>query len=90
MPPVIGELDVSVIAAEVGDAMSARRGGSAPLSTNPPRSRSGNARSCMRIASYAVDLHERLIQMPPPLRIAAHLCDPPPDRLMADVDHALG
>jgi hypothetical protein len=26
MPPVIGELDVTVIAAEVGDAMSARLG----------------------------------------------------------------
>jgi ABC-type long-subunit fatty acid transport system fused permease/ATPase subunit len=79
---------------------------SAPLSTNQPRSRSGNARSCMRIATYAVDLHERLIQMPPPLRIAAHVRDPPfsdlsgehraesvppkPDRLMADVDPALG
>src|SRR5208282_6132894 len=28
------------------------------------------------IAELAVDLHERLIQMPAPLRIAAHLRDP--------------
>ena len=58
------------------------------------------------IAELAVDLHERLIQMPPPLRIAAHvrhpllsdlsgkhraeLVPPKPNRLMADVDPALG
>src|SRR5208337_5420444 len=57
------------------------------------------------IAEFAVDLHERLIQMPPPLRIAAHVRYPPlsdlgskhrkpvppkPDCLMADVDPALG
>ena len=29
------------------------------------------------IAVLAVDLHERLIQMPPPLRIPAHVRDPP-------------
>src|SRR5271157_1941702 len=58
------------------------------------------------IAELAVDLHEGLIQMPPPLRIAAHVrhpllsdlsgehrakpVPPKPDRLMADVDPALG
>src|SRR5260370_31068887 len=58
------------------------------------------------IAELAVDLHERLIQMPTPLRIAAHVRYPPlsdlgskhwaepvlpePDGLMADVDPALG
>jgi len=58
------------------------------------------------IAELAVDLHEDLVQMPPPLRIAAHVRDPPPsdlggehrakpvppkpNRLMADVDPALG
>jgi hypothetical protein len=58
------------------------------------------------IAELAVDLHERLIQMPTPLRIATHVRDallsdlgskhrtkpvpPKPDRLMADVDPALG
>src|SRR5208337_3938519 len=58
------------------------------------------------IAEFAVDLHERLIQMPTPLRIAAHLrhpllsdlggkhrakpVPPKPDHLMADVDPALG
>jgi hypothetical protein len=36
MPPVIGELDVTVIAAEVGDAMSARLGfGSAIYQSAP-------------------------------------------------------
>src|SRR5271165_4627173 len=59
-----------------------------------------------QIAELAVNLHERLIQMPTPLRIAAHVRYPPfsdlgskhrskpvppkPDRLMADVDPALG
>jgi hypothetical protein len=58
------------------------------------------------IAELAVDLHEHLIQMPTPLRIPAHVRYPPlsdlgskhrakpvppkPDRLMADVDPALG
>src|SRR5271157_1757586 len=58
------------------------------------------------IAKLAVDLHERLIQMPTPLRIPAHVrypllselgskhrakpVPPKPDRLMADVDPALG
>src|SRR5208337_2830204 len=58
------------------------------------------------IAELAVDLHERLIQMPTPLGIAAHVRDPllsdlggkhrakpippKPDRLMADVDPPLG
>ena len=58
------------------------------------------------IAELAVDLHERLIQMPPPLRIAAHVRNaslsdprgeyrakpvpPEPDGLVADVDPALG
>src|SRR5271166_4541983 len=58
------------------------------------------------IAELAVDLYKRLIQMPPPLKIAAHVRDPllsdlggkhrakpvppKPDRLMADVDPALG
>src|SRR5271165_3752745 len=62
--------------------------------------------SAPEIAELAVDLHERLIQMPPPLRIPAHVRYPPfsdlsakhraesvppkPDRLMADVDPALG
>jgi hypothetical protein len=61
--------------------------------------------SAPEIAELAVDLHERLIQMPPPLRIPAHVRHPPfsdlsgkhraesvppkPDRLMADVDPAL-
>src|SRR5271168_3177135 len=59
-----------------------------------------------QIAELAVDLHERLIQVPTPLRIAAHvrgasLADlgsehwakpvpPQPDGLVADVDPALG
>jgi hypothetical protein len=59
-----------------------------------------------KIAKLAVDLHERLIQMPTPLRVAAYVRYPPlsdlgskhrtkpvppkPDRLMADVDAALG
>src|SRR5271168_3772968 len=59
-----------------------------------------------QIAELAVDLHERLIQVPTPLRIAAHvrgasLADlgsehwakpvpPEPDGLVADVDPALG
>src|SRR6202034_550859 len=58
------------------------------------------------VAELAVDLHEDLIQMPAPLRIAAHVCDasltnlgrehrakpvpPEPDGLVADVDPALG
>ena len=58
------------------------------------------------IAELAVDLHEDLIQMPAPLRIAAHVRDasladlrgehwakpipPESDGLMADVDPALG
>ena len=62
--------------------------------------------SAPEIAELAVDLHERLIQMPPPLRMPAHVRYPPfsdlsgkhraetvppkPDRLMADVDPALG
>src|SRR5208282_1655576 len=57
-----------------------------------------------QITELAVDLHERLIQMPTPLRIAAHVRDSPlsdlgskhrakpvppkPYRLMADVDPA--
>src|SRR5208282_3343449 len=59
-----------------------------------------------KIAELAVDLHEHLIQMPAPLRIAAHARDasltnlgsehwakpvpPQPDGLVADVDPALG
>jgi hypothetical protein len=59
-----------------------------------------------KIAKLAVDLHKRLIQMPTPLRVAAYVRYPPlsdlgskhrtkpvppkPDRLMADVDPALG
>ena len=58
------------------------------------------------IAELAVDLYERLIQMPAPLGIGAHMRDPPlsdlggkhrpepvapkPNGLMADVDPALG
>ena len=58
------------------------------------------------VAELAVDLHEVFIQMPAPLRIAAHVCHSPladlggehwakpvppkPDGLMADVDPALG
>src|SRR5271157_365468 len=58
------------------------------------------------IAELAVDLYKRLIQMPTPLRIAAHVrypllsdlggkdrakpVPPKPNRLMADVDPALG
>src|SRR5271165_4136081 len=58
------------------------------------------------IAELAVDVHERLIQMPPPLRIAAHMRNAPlsdlggeygakpvppePNGLVADVDPALG
>ena len=58
------------------------------------------------IAELAVDLHKDLIQMPAPVRIAAHMRDasladlggehwakpvpPEPDGLMADVDPALG
>src|SRR5271157_2174692 len=58
------------------------------------------------IAELAVDLHEGLIQMPPPLRIATHVrhpllsdlggehrakpVPPKPDGLVADVDPALG
>src|SRR5271156_6834183 len=58
------------------------------------------------IAELAVDLHKDLVQMPAPLRIAAHVRDasiadlrgehrakpvpPEPDRLMADVDPAFG
>jgi len=58
------------------------------------------------IAELAVDLHKDLVQMPPPLRIAAHVrypllsdlggehrakpVPPKPDGLMADVDPALG
>src|SRR5271169_6111319 len=58
------------------------------------------------IAELAVDLHKHLIQMPPPLRIAAYVrypllsdlggehrakpVPPKPDGLMADVDPALG
>ena len=57
------------------------------------------------ITEPAVDLHKDLVQMPPPLRIAAHVRDPPladlggehrakpvppePHGLMADVDPAL-
>src|SRR5271170_5699881 len=59
-----------------------------------------------QIAELAVDLHEHLIQMPAPLRIAAHVRDasltnlggehrakpapPEPNGLVADVDPALG
>src|SRR5208337_3868799 len=62
--------------------------------------------SAPEIAELAVDLLERLIQMPTPLRIAAHVRDPlladlggkhrakpvppKPDRLMADIDPPLG
>jgi hypothetical protein len=62
--------------------------------------------SAPEIAELAVDLHKHLIQMPPPLRIAAPVRDsllsdlgseqrakpvpPKPDRLMANVDPALG
>jgi hypothetical protein len=62
--------------------------------------------SAPEIAELAVDLHERLVQMPTPLRIAAHARYPllsdlggehrakpvPPksDRLLTDVDPALG
>src|SRR5271156_5476301 len=58
------------------------------------------------IAELAVDLHEHLIQMPAPLRIAAHMrypllsnlggehrpkpIPPKPDCFVADVDPALG
>src|SRR5271166_1555738 len=58
------------------------------------------------VAELAVDLHKELIQMPAPLRIAAHMRDasladlggehrakpvpPEPDGLMADVDPELG
>jgi hypothetical protein len=58
------------------------------------------------IAELAVDLHEDLVQLPPPLRIAAHMrhasladlggehwakpVPPEPDGLVADVDPALG
>src|SRR5208337_4456331 len=58
------------------------------------------------IAELAVNLHERLIQMPPPLRIAAHVHNAPlsdlggeyrakpvppePDGLVAEVDPSLG
>jgi hypothetical protein len=58
------------------------------------------------VAEPAIDLHERLVQMPTPLRIAAHVCYPPladlggehrakpvppkPNGLMADVDPTLG
>ena len=63
-----------------------------------------SALSCL--AELAVDLPKHLIQMPAPLRIAAHVRDaspadlrgehrakpvpPEPDRLMADVDPAFG
>src|SRR5271154_719329 len=59
-----------------------------------------------KIAELAVDLHKHLIQMPAPLRIAAHMRDasladlggehwakpipPEPDGLMADIDPTLG
>ena len=59
-----------------------------------------------KVAELAVDPHKDLIQMPAPLRIAAHVRDasladlsgehrakpvpPEPDRLMADVDPAFG
>jgi hypothetical protein len=62
--------------------------------------------SAPEIAELAVDLHKHLIQMPPPLRIVARVrnsllsdlgieyrakqVQPKPDRLMADVDPALG
>src|SRR5271157_3382332 len=62
--------------------------------------------SAPEIAELSVDLHKHLVQMPPPLRIAVHVRDPlladlggehrakpvppKPDRLMADVDPALG
>src|SRR5208283_396956 len=62
--------------------------------------------SAPEIAELAVDLHEDFIQMPAPLRIAAHMrhlpladlggehwakpVPPKPDGLMADVDPALG
>ena len=58
------------------------------------------------LAKIAVDLHEDLVQMPTPLGEAARMRNPPlldlrreyrakpvppkPDRLMADVDPALG
>src|SRR5450755_3361498 len=59
-----------------------------------------------KIAEPAIDLHEHLVQMPPPLRIAAHVREtrlpdlasehrtksipPEPHRLVAYVDPALG
>src|SRR5271169_5562095 len=59
-----------------------------------------------KIAELAVDLHKHLVQVPAPLRIAAHVRDasltnlggehwakpvpPETDRLMADIDAALG
>jgi hypothetical protein len=62
--------------------------------------------SAPKVAELAVDLHEHLIQVPAPLRIAAHRRDPllsdlggehrakpvppEPDGLVADVDPALG
>jgi hypothetical protein len=62
--------------------------------------------SAPEIAELPVDLHEQLIQKPPPLGIAVHVrcrplsdlgskhrtkpVPPKPDRLMADVDPALG
>ena len=51
MPPVIGELDATVIASATALYLRCGRG-SAPLSTNPPRRRSGSARSCMRTSKY--------------------------------------
>jgi hypothetical protein len=62
--------------------------------------------SAPKIAELAVDLHKHLVQVPAPLRIAAHVRDasltnlggehrakpvpPEPDGLVADVDPALG
>jgi hypothetical protein len=59
-----------------------------------------------KVAEPAVDLHEHLIQVPPPLRTVAHVRDPllsdlggehrtkpvppEPDGLMADLDPTLG
>src|SRR5258708_4564744 len=59
-----------------------------------------------KVVELAVDLHKHLVQMPAPLRIAAHVRDasltdlggehrakpvpPEPDGLVADVDPALG
>ena len=41
--------------------------------------------SAPEIAELAVDLHERLIQMPPPLRVPAHVRYPPLSDLSANI-----